>query len=173
MRLKKIGHLAVRVTDPERSKAFYTNILGFRVAEQDPVHGGIFMTLGDDFHNLDLTPVASTADAKLPDRNSLGVAHVAFQVASYQDLRDAYETLLKNGVTIDHATDHVQQRSLYFADPDGNRLEIYYEMPDALKIYPEGREDRNDDLPIGKQGDPLPAWLQEEWPPKEAYANVR
>ncbi len=173
MKLKKIGHVAVRVTDPERAKAFYTSVLGFRVAEQDPVHGGIFMTLGDDFHTLDLSPVADLASARLPDRSSIGVSHVAFQVGSYAALREAYETLLKNGVEIDHATDHVQQRSLYFADPDGNRLEIYYEMEGALQAFPDGRGDRDDELPVGKPGDPLPAWLLEEWPPKEVLANVR
>jgi catechol-2,3-dioxygenase len=38
-------------------------------------------------------------------------------------------------VPIDHATDHVNQRSLYFYDPDGNGLEIYYELPFALVVH--------------------------------------
>jgi catechol 2,3-dioxygenase len=40
-------------------------------------------------------------------------------------LREAYAHLLKNGVEIQRAADHVCQRSIYFADPDGNGLEIY------------------------------------------------
>ena len=160
--LKKIGHINMKVTDYERSKAFYRDILGFTVSEEDPVHGGVFMTLGDDFHTLDLSVIPQ--DAKLPDRSFLGVSHVAFQVHSYPALREAYQTLLGHGVTIDHATDHMNQRSLYFADPDGNRLEIYYEMQDALKVFPEGRGDQDDALQVTKNGEPLPAWLQEEWP---------
>jgi hypothetical protein len=42
--------------------------------------------------------------------------------------------------------DHVNQRSIYFLDPDGNRLEIYYEMPGALARFPEGRGDQNREL---------------------------
>ncbi len=164
VQLKKIGHVAMRVTDGERAKAFYTKVLGFKVSEEDPVHGGIFMTMGDDFHTLDLSVVADPKDARLPDRSSLGVSHVAFQVPSYQALREAYTTLIENNVVVDHATDHMNQRSLYFADPDGNRLEIYYEMPEALKVFPDGRGDRDEALQVSRKGEPLPSWLQEEWP---------
>ena len=60
--------------------------------------------------------------------------------------------------------DHVNQRSIYFADPDGNRLEIYYEMPGALARFPEGRGDQNRELAVSSAGEPLPAWLSEQWP---------
>ena len=50
IRLKKLGHIQLRVADLERSKAFYRDVLGFRVSEQDPKHGDLFMTLGEDFH---------------------------------------------------------------------------------------------------------------------------
>ena len=95
--LKKIGHINMKVTDSERAKAFYRDILGFCVSEEDPDHGGVFMTLGDDFHTLDLSVVPE--DARLPDRTFLGVSHVAFQVHSYQALREAYQTLVDHGVT--------------------------------------------------------------------------
>jgi hypothetical protein len=60
--------------------------------------------------------------------------------------------------------DHVNQRSIYFVDPDGNRLEIYYEMPGALAYFPEGRGDQNRELPVSSAGEPLPSWLFERWP---------
>ena len=78
--------------------------------------------------------------------------------------RSAYETLLNHGVTIDRAVDHVNQRSIYFADPDGNRLEIYYEMTGALQRFPEGRGDGDFVLPVSRPGEPLPEWLSERWP---------
>jgi catechol 2,3-dioxygenase len=40
--------------------------------------------------------------------------------------------------------DHVSQKSIYFHDPDGNRLEIYYELPNALEMFRQGREDRDE-----------------------------
>jgi catechol 2,3-dioxygenase len=165
IRLKKIGHVLLRVADLERSKRFYRDVLGFHVAEEDPGHGrDVFMTLGDDFHTLDLVQHPSPDDTARPSRTQLGLGHIAFQVASYDALGDAYRSLLERGVEIERAVDHVNQRSLYFMDPDGNRLEIYFEMSGALAHFPDGRGDRDYQLAVSRPGEPLPSWLSESWP---------
>jgi catechol 2,3-dioxygenase-like lactoylglutathione lyase family enzyme len=43
IQLMRIGHVALRVADIERSRAFYTTLLGFEVVEEDPEHGGVFI----------------------------------------------------------------------------------------------------------------------------------
>jgi len=143
IRLTRIGHVALRVADVERSRAFYTTLLGFEVVEEDPEHGGVFMALEGLSHTIDLFPVddARTAPAQTP--GAVGVRHVAFLVDSEQALKEAYETLQANGVTIVRAIDHVSQKSIYFQDPDGNLLEIYYELPHARELFREGRGDRD------------------------------
>ena len=167
IRLKKIGHVLLRVSDLERSKAFYRDVLGFKIAEEDPAHGrDVFMTLGDDFHNVDLVQHPSPDGAERPSRTQIGLGHIAFQVDSYEALRESYRTLLDHGVEIDRAVDHVNQRSFYFMDPDGNRLEIYYEIPGSLERFADGRGDRDDVLPVSRAGEPMPVWLSEPWPPK-------
>ena len=163
IQLKKIGHVQLRVADLERSKAFYRDVLGFRVAEQDPKHGDLFMTLGEDFHTLDMAQHENPETGRGPSR-PIGVAHIAFQVSSYAALREAYHALQEHGVAIERAMDHVNQRSIYFLDPDGNRLEIYYEMPGALQRFTDGRGDQNSQLPVTSAGEPLPSWLLERWP---------
>ena len=170
--LAGIGHVLLRVADEEASKRFYRDVLGFRIAEQDPEHGGVFMTLGDGFHTIDITQHPSPSAAARPQRGQLGLVHIAFKVASYAALREAYAHLLGRGVDIQRATDHVCQRSLYFADPDGNGLEIYYEMLRALELFPNGRGDEDEALPLSGAGDPLPHWLVEEWPGPAAMARV-
>jgi catechol 2,3-dioxygenase len=172
IRLAGIGHVLLRVADEEASKRFYQRALGFAVAEQDPEHGGVFMTLGDGFHTIDITQHPAPKEASRPERGGLGLVHIAFKVASYAALREAYAHLLQNGVAIQRATDHVCQRSLYFTDPDGNGLEIYYEMPRALEIFPNGRGDEDEALPLSGAGDPLPQWLTEDWPGAAAMAKV-
>ena len=172
IKLAGIGHVLLRVTDEEASKRFYRYVLGFRVAEQDPEHGGVFMTLGDGFHTLDLTQHPAPAEARRPERGEMGLVHIAFKVASYAALREAYAHLQGQGVEIQRAIDHVCQRSLYFTDPDGNGLEIYYEMPGALALFPNGRGDEDERLPLSAPGAPLPGWLGEEWPGAAAMAKV-
>ena len=172
IKLAGIGHVLLRVADEEASKRFYRDALGFTVAEQDPEHGGVFMTLGDGFHTIDITQHPAAHEAARPERGQLGLVHVAFKVASYAALREAYAHLLQTGVEIQRATDHVCQRSLYFTDPDGNGLEIYYEMPNALSLFPNGRGDEDERLPLSRADEPLPAWLAEDWPGTEAMAKV-
>ena len=170
--LSSIGHVLLRVADEEASKRFYRDVLGFRIAEQDPEHGGVFMTLGDSFHAIDIVQHPAPQDAARPRRGELGLVHIAFKVASYAALRDAYVHLLNHGVEIQRATDHVCQRSVYFVDPDGNGLEIYYEMPRALELFPNGRGDEDEALPLSRTDQPLPEWLVEEWPGPAAFAKV-
>ena len=170
--LTKIGHVNFRVADQEASKRFYTEVLGFKVAEQDPEHGGVFTTLGDDFHTLDFGQHPDPASAPKPQRGQIGLVHVAFQVDSHDALREAYLHLLQQGVEIHHATNHLNQRSIYFSDPDGNGLEIYYELPYALQLFPDGRGDEDEQLEVSAPGEPVPAWLFEQWPGAEMQARI-
>ena len=62
IQLKRLGHVLLKVADVEISKAFYADLLGFEVVEQDPVHGGVFMTLGEHGHTIDLSPVDDPDD---------------------------------------------------------------------------------------------------------------
>ena len=144
IQLKRLGHVLLKVADVERSKAFYADLLGFEVVEQDPGHGGVFMTLGEHGHTLVLSPVDDPETAQRLVQNRLGVHHFAFQVDSYEALKDAYFTLHDHGIEEIRAIDHLSQKSIYFHDPDGNRIEIYYELPNALAMFRQGREDRDE-----------------------------
>ena len=146
VRLKELGHILLRVLDLDRSKKFYSEVLGFKVLEEDPEHGGTFMALEGQSHAIDLFQVKD-ADAALRQTPGVrGLGHIAFRVEREEDLKDAYASLREHGVEITRTIDHVSQKSIYFNDPDGNTLEIYYELPDALAIFARGREDR--DVPL-------------------------
>ena len=87
-------------------------------------------------------------------------------------MREAYAHLVEHGVPIMRAANHVNQRSFYFADPDGTVLEIYYEMPCALELFSNGRSDEDEALPVSGAGEPLPQWLLEDWPAPEMKARI-
>jgi len=143
IRLTGLGHVLLRVLDLERSKKFYAEVLGFRVLEEDPEHGGAFMALEGQSHAIDLFAVRDLEAALRQTPGIRGLGHVAFRVDSENALKDAYAALREHGVQVTRSIDHVSQKSIYFNDPDGNTLEIYYERPDALAIFARGREDRD------------------------------
>ena len=155
IKLQRLGHVLISVRDLERSKDFYTRILGFKVLEQDPEHGGLFLSIGGLGNTLDLfqctNPNAvASSDADLGGRNGLGLGHMAFAVDSEDDLRDAYFALQSAGVAILRAIDHVSQKSIYFHDPDRNLLEIVWERPDALERFARGRADEDKPLTFSR-----------------------
>src|SRR5437762_13018174 len=45
MKLQGLSHIFLFVTDIERARAFYSDVLGLEVLEQDPKHGGLFLAL--------------------------------------------------------------------------------------------------------------------------------
>ena len=155
VKLERIGHCLIKVRDVERSKKFYTEVLGFQMMEQDPEHGGVFLSLPGDGHTIDLSAVGDPANATPPvgQQDGVGVLHIAFKVGSYEALRESYDSLVADGVDVHRMMDHVSQRSLYFHDPDGNTLEVYYEFPKARELFLAGRGD--EDVPF-TWDDPLP-----------------
>ncbi len=154
-KLDRIGHCLIRVRDVERAKRFYMDVLGFQLMEQDPDHGGVFLSLPGDGHTIDLMPVGDpeTATPPVGMQDGVGVLHIAFKVGSYEALRESYDSLVADGVEVQRMIDHVSQRSLYLHDPDGNTLEIYYEFPRARELFLAGRGDL--DAPFTFD-DPLP-----------------
>ena len=151
IKLQRLGHILFSVRDLERSKDFYTRILGFKVLEQDPGHGGLFLAIDGLGNTLDLfqcmnPDAVAQSDEDLAGRNGLGVRHTAFAVETEDDLRDAYFALQAAGVPILRAIDHVSQKSIYFHDPDKNLLEIVWERPNALEIFAKGRGDEDKPL---------------------------
>jgi catechol 2,3-dioxygenase len=153
IRLGQIGHVALCVSNLERSRSFYKQVLGFEVMEEDPAHGGTFMALGDSSHTVDMfaVPGLVAPDVQSLDLEKLrevspprlGMQHLAFKVESHEALRDAYFHLQDNGARIIMAVDHVTQESVYFFDPDANVLEIYWERPNAREMFRKGRSDQD------------------------------
>src|SRR5260221_6279496 len=92
IKLQRLGHVLIAVRDLERSKDFYTRILGFKVLEQDPEHGGLFLSIGGLGNTLDLFQ-CSNPEAAAPSDSHLGVRHTAFAVETEHDLEEAYHAL--------------------------------------------------------------------------------
>ncbi len=130
-----IHHLRLTVTDLERSRSFYTTLLGFSVAVESPepvdpettamaelLFGGVVMIRGNLL--LGLRPVAEPGDAF--DENRVGLDHLSFGVPSRDDLDRAVALLDENGVPHGPITglDSFGIYVLPFRDPDNVQLEL-------------------------------------------------
>jgi catechol 2,3-dioxygenase len=118
---KRIGHLVLNVRDVAASEKFYTEILGFEVAIRRP-HAS-FLTCGRIHHDLALFQAPD--DAQEATQNRIGLNHFAVQIEDLAELKEFYQLLKESGVTIDRTVDHGMTSSVYFFDPDGNRVEFF------------------------------------------------
>jgi catechol 2,3-dioxygenase-like lactoylglutathione lyase family enzyme len=130
-----IHHLRLTVTDLQRSREFYTSLLGFQVAVESPpaddpaadevfkvLFGGVVMIRGNLL--MGLRPMASAHDRFDPDR--VGLDHLSFSVASREDLEQAVRLFDERGVTHGVITRLAGFGIdvLSFEDPDGMQLEL-------------------------------------------------
>jgi glyoxylase I family protein len=136
--LGQVHHLRLTVTDVERSRAFYTELLGFQVAVDapqpagDPYHdltvdllqGGIVMVSGDLL--LGLRPVDAERSGDRFDPFRCGLDHLSFSVATKADLEAAVQAFDERGVEHSDITDlpPFGIAVLPFKDPDGVALEL-------------------------------------------------
>jgi catechol 2,3-dioxygenase-like lactoylglutathione lyase family enzyme len=137
-----IHHLRLTVTDVERSRQFYTGLLGFEVAAESPppddpaaeetfkvLFGGCVMMRGNLV--MGLRPMAPSGDRFDPDR--VGLDHLSFNVASRSDLEQAVKLFDENGVRHGEiaALPSFGIDVLSFEDPDGVQLELTAPMAGA------------------------------------------
>ena len=134
MEVRELGHLVLYVRDLDRSARFYRDVLGWR-SLQDPDEVLAFPAIafsapsGRTHHELLLIEVGEDA-APMPAGRRLGLYHFGLKVGdSDDDLREALASLRAHGVPVLGASDHTVTHSLYIADPDGNEIELYIDVP--------------------------------------------
>ncbi len=122
---RKLGHVVLKVRDAQKSKEFYTRALGLKVAYEQKDWGAVFLSFGEQHHELALFQVAT---GETPDDKQPGLHHIAWQLGSFEELQAAHRELGELGIKVDATIAHNVTRSIYFADPDGNRVELYCDM---------------------------------------------
>jgi catechol 2,3-dioxygenase len=126
-----IGHVHLKVSDLDRSEAFYRDAVGLEVTER--VGGSfVFMSFGSSHHHLALQ---GHPDAPAADPEALGLYHFAIEVEDEAELGRAVDQLRAADIEF-AAVDHGISKSLYFSDPDGHGVEVYCDTRE-LRHRPE------------------------------------
>jgi catechol 2,3-dioxygenase len=118
-----IGHAHLKVRDLDRSVAFYTDLLALHLTER-VADSYAFLSGGETHHEIALQNVGP--DAPQPPAAGTGLYHVAFEVPSRADFAAVYRALTEAGVSV-ATVDHLISWAMYFDDPDGNGLEVYWD----------------------------------------------
>jgi catechol 2,3-dioxygenase len=130
----KIGHTHLKVRDLDRAIAFYTRFFDLKLVERVDDHYA-FLTGGGFHHEIALQNVGPHAPP--PPSHGTGLYHVAFEVPDRRSFALAYRALVEAGVPV-ATVDHLISWAMYFDDPDGNGLEIYWDTrtePGGQKLW--------------------------------------
>ena len=135
MKVQSLGHVVLRVSNLERSEAFYSGVLGLPVCARYPERKMVFFSLGDH-HDFAIASVGE--DAPPAAGNAAGLAHVAFRLGDdLEILKKAKADLEAAGVKVQRIVDHTVSKSIYVTDPDGNGIEVYVDGSDIWKTDPQ------------------------------------
>ena len=125
----RIGHVHLKVSDLERSIAFYRDVIGLEVMQQYGPQAA-FLSAGGYHHHLGLNTWESLGGPR-PPRHAVGLYHTAFLYPDRPALARALKRVLEAGVDLDGAADHGVSEAIYLSDPDGNGIELYVDRDES------------------------------------------
>jgi catechol-2,3-dioxygenase len=132
MPITRLNHAVLYVRDVERSVAFYTDVLGFRVLNMlpDGFRGAAFLQApgSTNDHDLGLFEIGSAAADSAAGRATVGLYHLAWEFDTLAELEGLAQRLSAASALVG-ASDHGTTKSLYAKDPDGLEFEVAWIVP--------------------------------------------
>ncbi|KJS36601.1 MAG: glyoxalase [Hyphomonas sp. BRH_c22] len=172
--LQGVHHVAYRCKDARETVEFYRDVLGMdfqlAIAEDHVPSTGAYDPYMHIF--LDAGNGNVLAFFELPEQPDMGrdentpqwVQHIAFKVATMDDLHAAKARAEEHGLDVIGPTNHGIFRSIYFFDPNGHRLELACntgtpeQMAELKRVAPEMLEEWS----RTKKAPRHAAWLHEK-----------
>lgn len=122
-----LSHFGIHVTDLARMQDFYTRVMGLLVMDHGMLHDGPTLTFlshdPDQHHQLVLVT------GRPPGMEFNVVNQISFKLPTLADLKAMYARVRAEGIKEFRIVTHGNAWSVYFADPEGNRVELFVDTP--------------------------------------------
>ncbi len=147
---QRLAHIVLRTSRMNEMVAWYRTVLGAEPAFQNEILA--FLSYDEEHHRV---AILNMPDLKPQPDGITGFHHAAFTYASLGDLMATYKRLRDVGITPIFPINHGPTTSMYYADPDGNQIELqvdnYDNIEDATAFFFSPAFEQN---PIGVEFDP-------------------
>lgn len=140
-RPRRIGHVGLVARDLDRMVSFYCDVVGMQVADRMPfaetsaIREGVWLRIGTDHHVISMFDLREQSEQAPPSQSSYptpsaGLHHIAFEMASFEDLRRAARQVREREIPLQgmRTGGPGMQLRLYFWDPEGNIIELYWAL---------------------------------------------
>jgi catechol-2,3-dioxygenase len=121
------SHFGIHVSDLPRMEDFYTRVLGLLVSDRGTLPGGptlVFLSRNPDEHHQMVL-----VGGRPPGVEYNVVNQISFKLPSLADLKTMHARMRDEGVEPFRIVTHGNAWSIYFADPEGNRIELFVDTP--------------------------------------------
>ena len=138
----QFSHVGIYVTDIEKMADFYHRVLGFPITDRGPLHGAEMVFLSRNPREHHQVVLVAGKPPNLPDKV---INQLSFRVASLGEVQRFYRRIRSEELASDiHPICHGHAWSVYFRDPEGNRIEVYTDTP--WYVHQPIREEMDFDL---------------------------
>lgn len=126
LKINRVHHIAIICSDYQRSKHFYTVVLGFKavreVYREERQSYKLDLEVGNQYQIELFSFPGPPARPSRPE--AVGLRHLAFEV---DDVEDAKRQIESHGVVVEdiRIDEFTGKRFTFFADPDGLPIELY------------------------------------------------
>jgi Predicted ring-cleavage extradiol dioxygenase len=133
----RIGHVHLKVSDLDKALAFYHGLLGFEITQRYGSQA-VFVSAGGYHHHIGLNTWYSKNAPPAP-QHGCGLFHTAILYPTRRDLAVVVKRLLEANYPLTGVADHGVSEAVYLNDPDGNGVELYWDLPrDQWPVDAEG-----------------------------------
>lgn len=116
----KLSHFVLATRDMRRLRDWYLTVLQGRVVYEDPIL--CFITYDDEHHRIAIGALPGVEEREAGLR--VGLHHTAFTYRDLGALLYTYRRLKQRGIVPFWCVNHGPTTSMYYRDPDGNRVEL-------------------------------------------------
>lgn len=125
---QRLAHVVLRSSQFDALVSWYRTVLGAQIAFSD---GNLaFLSYDEEHHRI---AVLNIPGLKPQPEGVAGVHHMAFTYATLADLVGTYERLDQTGIRPVTCINHGPTTSMYYADPDGNQVELQVDNYDTVE----------------------------------------
>jgi catechol-2,3-dioxygenase len=124
------SHMGMFVADLARMEDFYTRVMGFTVTDRGDLETPrghvtiVFLSRDPREHHQVILATGKPDSAAFNPINQ-----ISFRMADFAGLREMHRRLTDEKVKELYAVSHGNALSVYFLDPEGNRLELFVDTP--------------------------------------------
>jgi catechol-2,3-dioxygenase len=120
--IEGLGHVGIHTEDLLKMRDFYSRVMGLEIADEDLDRGIVFLTADPEYEHHEFV----LARGRDVPQGAKMVQQISFRVKSPEDLREYHRRFEAEQLRIERFVSHGNALGLYFFDPEGNRVEVYY-----------------------------------------------